>query len=370
MPELNPSHETAVRAELAKPESAQPGGQPANLKSLPPPHIHWLKRIVLWVGIGIVVFALVMAVGFLRFSWQNPAVLWVARLIPFPVATIGGDWLSYYEYQTDVPNIASFLERNSPPDAAAQLKLSYDVYTRRIILNKMVGESVLDDIAKSRNVTVAQADIDSTYDGYVQQSGNAADVEQYIKQLYGWTVAQFKIKLIRPQVVQDKVAASYFQEVKDATKKIRDQVVKDTKTFGDVAKSSSDDASAVKGGVIDPLNTKQLEDAYGADAAKAVQALKAGEVSQVLETSRGYEIVLLEKVEPAAKKADGNVYTLRRILKAPNFNTWIQDRVNEKVKKVRVMLFEPRFRWEPECGVQAKTEPLCTATAANTNSGQ
>lgn len=365
MPDIHPDQQ-AVRTELAQPEHELPNPAHAELKQLPPPHIHWLKRIGLWFAVGVVALILVFAVGFMRFSWQNSAVLWVAKYIPFPVATIGGDWLSYYEYQKDVPNIASFLERNAEPDAAAQLNLTHGVYTRRIILNKMVGESVLDSIAAERKVTVTQADIDETYNGYVQQSGNAADVEKYIQQLYGWTVAEFKQKLIRPQVVQDKIAAQFFQEAKDATTAIREQVAKDVKTFGDVAKEKSEDASATKGGLLDVMTTKQLEDAYG-EAATAVKALKVGEVSAVLETSRGYEIVYLEKSEAAAKKADGTNYTLRRILKVPDFNTWLQDTVNAKVKAKRVFVFEPRFRWEAECGVQAKTEPACEATSTNTN---
>lgn len=365
MPDIHPDNQ-AVRSELNKPEHELPNPVHAELKKLPPPHIHWLKRIGLWLGVGIVAIILVFAVGFLRFSWQNDAVLWAAKYIPFPVAMIGSDALSYHEYQTDVPNIASFLERNAEPDAAAQLNLSHDVYTRRIILNKMVGESVLDEIAADRKVVVAQADIDSTYDGYVQQSGNAADVEEYIQQLYGWTVPEFKTKLIRPQVVQDKIAASFFDEVKSAVATIREQVAKEPKTFGDVAREKSEDVSATKGGLLDAMTTKQLDDAYG-EAATAVKALKQGEVSGVLETSRGYEVVYLEKSEAAAKKADGTNYTLRRIVKVPDFTTWLQDTVNAKVKAKRVILFEPRFRWEPECGVQAKTEPACEAANTNTN---
>ncbi|MEK7570557.1 MAG: peptidylprolyl isomerase [Patescibacteria group bacterium] len=366
MPDIHPDHE-AVRSELSKPEHELPNPAHPELKQLPPPHIHWLKRIGLWVGAGIVAIVLVFAVGYMRFSWQNDALLWLAKYIPFPVAVVGGDWLSYHEYQTDVPNISSFLERNAAPDAADKLGLSQDVYTRRIILNKMVGESVLNTIAEEKNITVTQADIDATYDSYVEQSGNATEVEKYIQQLYGWDVAQFKAKLIKPQVVQDKIAAGFYADAKKETQGIRDGVAKDAKTFGDVAKAKSDDASAAKSGLLDALNTKQLEEAYG-DAATALKALKAGQVSEVLETTRGYEIVQVEKTEAAAKKADGTMYTLRRILKAPNFNTWLQDTVNTKVKESRVMLFEPRFRWEAECGVQAKTEPACDPEAdANTN---
>lgn len=369
MSDLHPDHE-AVRAAITQ-SPPLPDPEHHNLKQLPPPHIHWLRRILLWGLVGVVVVVLVFVVGFLRFSWQKPSLLWASRALHLPVAVVGGEWLAYADYQQDVPNITSYLQRNEPPDAASQRTLSTDVYTRKIILNKVIGEAILDTIAREQGVTITDADIQQTYDGYVQQSGNAGDVEQYIQTLYGWSVAQFKQKLIRPQVIQEKLAEKYFGDVKGQVSKIRDSVT--AATFADVASKESDDAAtAVKGGAVE-LNTAALSEAYTADAVKLITALNEKQVSAVLETSRGYEIVLLEKKVAAAKKADGTVYTLRRIAKRPDFNAWLSDLVTAKAEKLRVMLFEPRFRWESKCGVLAKTEPSCEAstdTNQNTNTGE
>lgn len=369
MSDLHPDHE-AVRAALTQ-SPPLPDPEHHNLKQLPPPHIHWLRRIALGVlGVAVAV-VLVFTVGFLRFSWQKPSLLWAARVLHLPVAVVGGEWLPYVDYQQDVPNITSYLQRNEPPDAASQRTLSTDVYTRKIILNKVIGEAILGTIASEQGVTVADADIQQTYDGYVQQSGNAGDVEQYIQTLYGWSVAQFKQKLIRPQVIQEKLAEKYFADVKGQVSKIRDTVT--AATFADVASKESDDAAtAVKGGTVE-LTTAALAEAYTADAVKVITALSEKQVSAVLETSRGYEIVLLEKKAAAPKKADGTVYTLRRIVKLPDFNTWLSDLVTAKAEKLRVVLFEPRFRWEAKCGVLAKSEPSCedtTNTNQNTNTAQ
>ncbi|MEK7518409.1 MAG: peptidylprolyl isomerase, partial [Patescibacteria group bacterium] len=249
--------------------------------------------------------------------------------------------------------------------------LSTDVYTRKIILNKIIGESLLTIIANEQKVTIAEVDIQKTYDGYVQQSGNAADVEQYIKTLYGWNVEQFKLKLIKPQVIQEKLAEKYFADVKSQVATIREKVT--AATFADTASKESQDAqTAVKGGAIE-LNTKTIADEYTAEAVKTIIALGDKQISAVLETSRGYEIVLLEKKVSASKKADGTVYSLRRIVKTPDFNTWLSDLVTAKAEKLRVMLFEPRFRWEAACGVLAKSEPSCkdtTNTNQNTNTNE
>lgn len=363
MSDLHPDHE-AVRAAITQ-SPPLPDPEHHNLKQLPPPHVHWLRRIALWLIGSVVVIVLVFAVGFLRFSWQRPSLLWAARVLHIPVAMVGSQWLSYAEYQEDVPNITSYLQRNEPPDAASQRTLSTDAYTRKIILNKVVGEAILAAIAQEQAVSITSADIQKTYDGYVEQSGNAGDVEQYIKTLYGWSVEQFKLKLIQPQVTQEKLAEKYFADVKGQVSKIRDTVT--AATFADVASKESDDAAtAVKGGAVE-LNTVALAEAYSADAVRLIVALNEKQVSTVLETSRGYEIVLLEKKAAAPKKADGTVYTLRRIAQRPDFNTWLSDLVTAKAEKLRVVLFEPRFRWEAKCGVLAKSEPSCEVASTNTN---
>jgi len=342
-----------------------PNPEHHDLKQLPSPHIHWLRRIGIGVAGVIVIAVLVFVVGFLRFSWQKPSFLWVASTLHLPVAVVGDQWLSYADYQKDVPNITSYLERNETPDAASQRTLSTDVYTRKIILNKIIGESLLSIIAKEQNVTVADADVQKTYDGYVQQSGNATDVEQYIKTLYGWTVEQFKLKLIKPQVVQEKLAEKYFADVKAQVSRIREEVT--ATSFAETASKESQDApTSVKGGAIE-LTTKTIADEYTAEAVTSITALGDKQVSPVLETSRGYEIVLLEKKAAAPKKADGTVYSLRRIVKTPDFNTWLSDLVTARAEQSRVFLFEPRFRWEAACGVLAKAEPSCELNTTNTN---
>jgi len=362
MTELHPQHE-AVRSEIAEAKLSDP--EHHDLKQLPPPHIHWLKRIGLGL-IGLVLLVvIVFAIGYLRFSWQKGILLQPAKILSYPVAIVGGTWLSYYDYQVDVPNVKQYIERNSPPDASVTRQMSVDVYTRKIILNKMIGEEIINKIAKAEGVSVSESDIQASYDSYVQQSGtSAAEIETYIKTLYNWSVAEFKQKLVKPQAIQEALAKAYFAEVKKQVEQLRNSIATDPKTFGDVAKKESNDPSASNGGLLEAMNTAALKTNY-ADSITAIETLKVGEISAVLETSRGYEIVYLEKRVAAAKKADGEMFTLRRLVKTPGFNTWLQDQVNAEIKKNRVILFEPRFRWMADCGILTKTEPDCTTTSAN-----
>lgn len=365
MPELHPDHE-AVRSAIAQPAEL-PNPEHHNLKQLPPPHIRWIRRVVIW-GVGaIIVLVAIFAVGYLRFSWQRSVLLVPARILPYPVAIAGGSWISYYDYQQDIPNVSSYLERNYPPDAFSGQNLDRDTYTRKLILNKVIGESILARLGESKNVVITDDDIEQTYNSYVQQSEEPDNVPETIKSLYGWSVEQFKEKLIRPQVMQDKLVEVYYGEVRSTLEGIRTSLAADVSKFADVAKEKSDDvATSGKGGAL-TLTSVTLKEAYGEEQAAVLEKLAAGTLSTILETSRGLELVLVEKKEAAEKKSDGQNYTLRRIILQLDPNTWLGDHVNQTAKEMRVIVFEPRFRWESECGVLTKTEPSCTQAASTGN---
>jgi hypothetical protein len=362
---IHPEHE-AVRQEIV---GSSPLPDPAHhgLKQLPAPHLHWLRRILLGLLILIVGLFVVFSVGYLRFGWQKKILLLPAKVLPFPVAIVNGTWLSYYDYQTDTPKIAGYLERyGNAPDTLAQLKITLDQQARKVDLNKIFGETILMKLAKQRNITIEQKDVDTAYDDYVKQSSEPAKVGELINTLYGWTEAQFKEKVVKAQVIQNKLAVSYFADIKTSAEQVRARVVKDPATFSEVAKTESQDATAVKGGEVSPILGKNLTTEYG-DAKAEIEKLKKGDISPVLETSRGYEFVKLVDRLAETKKGDGDTYKLLRIVKVPNFNVWLQDEVNNLAKTSKVYLFEPRFRWEAECGVLLKSEPSCTDTSTTTN---
>jgi peptidyl-prolyl cis-trans isomerase SurA len=64
--------------------------------------------------------------------------------------------------------------------------------------------------------------------------------------------------------------------------------------FEKVAADASDSASKANGGLIGPLNVSDLS----ADFRKIVEGLKAGEMTQVIRTQRGYQILRLESSTP------------------------------------------------------------------------
>ena len=79
---------------------------------------------------------------------------------------------------------------------------------------------------------------------------------------------------------------------------LRKRIV-DGELFEKVAADASDSASKANGGLIGPLNVNDLSP----DFRKIIDSLKPGDMTQVIRTQRGYQILRLESISPTKVKS-------------------------------------------------------------------
>lgn len=179
--------------------SSQDPSQPTK----PSKDSHALK-IVLGLIIGIVViviiFIVVMGVGVYKYSWDNQLTRW----LPFPAVMLDGKILTYSDYQDDLVTLDHFYNVQIEQSGSA-LQRPIDDYLEKSVLSRMVREKFLDEMAKGFGITVSQSEVDSEFNILVAQAESAAQVTEQLKNLYNWTEAQFKEKVIRPFLVRTKV---------------------------------------------------------------------------------------------------------------------------------------------------------------------
>ncbi|MDE6483342.1 MAG: peptidylprolyl isomerase [Rikenellaceae bacterium] len=117
--------------------------------------------------------------------------------------------------------------------------------------------------------------------------------------------------------------------VKEQLLSLRDRIMKGT-SFAALARMYSEDyASASRGGEMDP----QSKDGFVSPFAEALEALKPGQVSEIVETEFGYHIIELLDV-------DGDLYHCRHILMRVRFDPEDRERaltlLDSVVHQVRV----------------------------------
>jgi peptidyl-prolyl cis-trans isomerase SurA len=135
----------------------------------------------------------------------------------------------------------------------------------------------------------------------VQQNevlGKIGVTEEEARQYYDTHKAEFTtpasvtLREILVAVASNGTALNVAQDeaAKAKAESIRDRIVKNGESFEKLAASMSDAPSRANSGLIGPISVNDLS----TDMKKLVESLKVGDVSEVIRTPRGYQILKLE----------------------------------------------------------------------------
>lgn len=344
-------------ADLTTPELPRPV-QPLKLQGGP----QLTKKVIIGLIGLIVVFLIIVGLGIYVLDWSNSAITKTARFLPYPVAAVDYRPISYNLYVSDTETLTHYYGK--------QQELNPSLYTmptdneiRSVVMSKLIKDSVTEKLAKSHDVTVSQADVDAEYEKVAQQSGDAAGIEQNIKELYNWDIPTFKAKVIKPYLLRSKLQEKLSQDtaLNDAARTEAEAILArvngKTESFEDTAKEfSQDETTAINGGDLGYFGPGEMV----APFEEAVAALELDQISGLVQTPFGYHIIKLTE-----KSTDDNgqpKYKASHILiKTKSVDSAIED----DLKKSRIWIFPTGFNWDKD---QLTVLPDTVDTGANANS--
>lgn len=319
----------------------------------------WLRLALISIGGLIVLGLIVLGFGIYTFRWQKPFVTKIASVIPYPASAVGFQPIAYKTFHEDVGTLRYYYQKQQELNPTL-FPLPADSQIEASILSKLARDFVTAKLAKRNGISVSSADIDAEYDKVAQQSGNPDGISENIKELYGWDIATFKQKVIRPYLLslklQEKISADESLNV-DA-KKLAEAVlarVKDgTESFEDIAKQfSQDEATAANGGDLGFFGPGEMVEPFE----QAVAALAVGEVSGIVQTPYGFHIIKL--VEKTAGADNTPTYKASHILIRTKT---VESYVDDQLGKEKVWIFMPGVHWD------ASQKAVIVDVAADTNS--
>jgi peptidyl-prolyl cis-trans isomerase C len=259
-----------------------------------------------------------------------PAVKPVPEALPDVLARVNGEPISRDEFHRALRNVEAGAGRQVPADQRDK------VY--RGILNQLVTLHLLLQEARARNVSVAEGDINARVDRVKKQFPNEQDFtkalasrnmtvealreeartellvarmveaevkpkiqiqETDVKEFYDKNPQQFQQpETYRASHILIRVEANATEAQKKEARAKAEALLKQIQggaDFATVARENSQDGSASNGGDLNFFRKGQMVPAFE----QAVQALKVGEVSGVVETQFGYHVIKLTDRRPA-----------------------------------------------------------------------
>ncbi|MEK9152773.1 MAG: peptidylprolyl isomerase [Patescibacteria group bacterium] len=295
-----------------------------------------MKNMLIGAGIGFgavaVVAVAVVGVGVYKYGWQGTVSRAFMSVVPFPAAMVDGNMVRMSSYVDDLAAIRRFFEHQKG-QAGALTQMPSDEELKTQVLDRLVAMEVLDAETARRNVTVSDGEVDAEFN---KLAASGAAIDQEIKDLYGWTQAQFKMKVVRPFLLTQKLSEALAKDPESAKaqKAKADEVLGKLKAgekFEDLAKTYSGDLSnAQNGGDLGwfarGIMVKEFED--------AVFALKAGETSGIIETQFGLHIARVEEVK---KKAGAVTEVRARHILITGVN--VDDYLKQQIDKAKISKF-------------------------------
>ncbi|MFH0852919.1 MAG: peptidylprolyl isomerase [bacterium] len=302
------------------------------------------KTIVIALAI-VVLYLGFVAVGVYGFVWKTPAVDSVAKTLRYPIIFVNSSPISYTVYREDTETLSYYYSKQEELNPEL-FPMPETTEIEGVVLTKLIRDKMTNQIATKQGVSVSQTDVDAEFDSVSEQSGDLADVEKNIRELYNWDAATFKEKVIRPYLVRTKLQEkiSEDQELNNDVRELAEAVlarVKDgdgSEPFEQVAEQySQDESTASNGGDLGYFGLGEMVESFE----QAVISLEEGEISDVVKTAYGYHIIKLE--EKVLDENDVPTFRARHILIRTKT---VDDFINDELAQTSVWLLAKDYSWD------------------------
>ena len=176
------------------------------------------------------------------------------------------------------------------------------------VLLRMMNNILVKEAAKSYNLSAEESDLEEVVTRVLSQFKSPEEADKELEKRYGWNMKTYKEKVMRPYILQNKLAEAIQDdtkmqsEVKSRAEDLLKQI-KEGADFSEMAKKYGEDGTAANGGDLGWFARGEMVPQFEA----AAFALKKGEMAEALvESPYGYHLIIVDdkKVEKS-KDAKG-----------------------------------------------------------------
>lgn len=309
-----------------------------------------IQTIIKTLVILLLVYIVVVGVFLCFFpETENRVVRATTGVIPYPAAVSGSVFITTERLQDQLAGAKKFYEGQDFSKVGLRVDFGTTDGQKRLfikeknILNKLIDDAIIEKEAGKKGIVVSKELIDQEVDRKMKEYGTGDYLKNNLEKLYGWNIDDFKQNIVKPDLYQEKVFSDIQKNDSsfgDAQKKIN-QAKSDLAggmSFSDTVKKYSQGESAKNGGALGWFSANQMLP----EVASAIFNLEKGKQSDIIESSIGFHIVLLED----KKNQDGQdlVKISQIFVPTKTFSQWLSD----AKKDYRIFIPIRKFSWNDE----------------------
>lgn len=134
----------------------------------------------------------------------HPIVRGLSNALPIPAAKLGDRTIYYRDYVKSRDTLRVFLA--SPAAKEQNLSLTLDAALESNVLEKLIHEAALEELAANRNISVGDEELRAFFaDVIASASSTTPDVGLYLLQNFGWNEEDFRQNVLKPALLEQKL---------------------------------------------------------------------------------------------------------------------------------------------------------------------
>lgn len=279
---------------------------------------HSMHRIVMvsaaiFVALG-VAFLVYCLLSFYRFNATSTFIYRVSQVLPFPVAKAGSNFVSYENYLFELRHYIHYYQNQQKVDFTSRSGQQQLAAFRKVALESVINDSYIKDLAAKNKITVSDPELNNEIELLRSQNrlgSSDAVFQDVLKEFWGWSINDFKREL-RSQMLAQKVVSSLDKDTHNRAQNVFNQVANGG-DFASLAKQYSEDPGTKDNGGDYGIAIDKTNRNLPPKAVDALLKLEPGQVSGVVETPLGLEILKVREKNGATVRASHIYFAFKDI---------------------------------------------------------
>lgn len=271
------------------------------------------------------------------------------KMIPYPVAMVDGEMITSKDILKNTQSLRKFYETQDFSEIGMRVDFKTAEGEERLkikekeVFNKLVENILIEKIANAQGIDVSRKEAEQEIITKAKEFGSTEDLALNLKRLYGWSLRDFRDKVIIPKMYLSKLIDLYEEEIfkKDLKagkiEKAYEELEKGV-DFESVAKEYSEGETANQGGNLGWFEKEYLSEKIGEKA----YSMQVGAFSEIIKTSLGSHIIYLEDVKEEEDKKEVKIKQI--FTDEGSFLNWL----NQEKEKYSVKTFVKEYNWDKD----------------------
>ncbi len=315
-----------------------------------------LSTLVWSVSFFVLVLLILSAIITYRFSDSVSFSDKIKLAIPFPAIVIDKTTIiTIKEISENLNAIERFYESQDFSSLNYRVDFKTEDGKKRLkirekeLINKMIEDKIIKKIAIEKGISITDKLVDESVSRKMNEYGSEESVKDNLEKLYGWSLGDFKEKIVKPSLYKEELEEWISKNEKKEENLIAKQMAEEAMEkinsgddFSAVAKESSNGYTSENGGHLGWFKKEYV----APELQRVIISLEEGGISEVVESKLGYHIIRLE-----GKKIGEDeevLFDLSQIYFAKaSFADWL----SEEIEKTNIVILIEGYEWNKETGM-------------------